>query len=180
MVVAVEVDVQQEVETPRWEHVVLGVLWLLLALILLSLDVTSAVALGYVTAFVLIGGGIDELVQALAAPSWRWMHAIAAFVFVLGGIGALLAPFQTYGYLALFIGYYLIIKGSLDFGRAIGLRALLPLWGVTCAVGLVEVALGLWALGYPGRSAWLLLVWTGTAALLRAVSHIVAAVTGGT
>ena len=87
--------------------------------------------------------------------------AIVGALFLVVGIAALLEPFQTFGILALFVGWFLIVKGFFDIAIAIGVRRDLPLWGLTLAVGIVEVLLGLWALGYPGRSAWLLLAWIG-------------------
>jgi uncharacterized membrane protein HdeD (DUF308 family) len=55
----------------------------------------------------------------------------------------------------------------------------MPLWGLSLAAGIAQIALGLWAVGYPGRSAWLLLVWTGVGALMRSVGNLVTAFTGG-
>jgi uncharacterized membrane protein HdeD (DUF308 family) len=39
----------------------------------------------------------------------------------------------------------------------------------------VEVLLGIWATGYPGRSAALLIIWVGVGAIVRGVFDIVAA-----
>jgi hypothetical protein len=177
--VVVEIDDSPIPAPPRWLHIVSGVIWLIIALVLLSLDSTSATTLVYLVGFVLIFAGVDEFMLTMLATGWRWVHASLGVLFMIGGVMALFEPLQTFGYLAILIGWYLIIKGSLDLGRAIGLRSLLPLWGVTLAVGIAEIALGIWALGYPGRSAWLLLVWAGVGALLRAVGDFVTAFTRG-
>ena len=52
---------------------------------------------------------------------------------------------------------------------------MVPLWGLTLALGIVEVVVGVWAIGYPGRSAWLLVLWVGVAALTRGITEIVLA-----
>ncbi len=174
--VVVEVD-EPMVAPPRWLLVLSAIFWLLASLVLLSLDATGAAILGYMVGFVLIFGGVDEFILMIEAPSWRWLHGLAGGLFVLAGIGALFSPFQTFGILALFIGWYLIIKGFFDVAKAIGFRATLPLWGLTLAVGVLEIGLGLWAVGYPGRSAWLLMIWAGTGALLRSIGDFVAAFT---
>jgi uncharacterized membrane protein HdeD (DUF308 family) len=98
---------------------------------------------------------------------------------VLGGFFALLSPFHTFGILALFIGWFLIIKGFFDVAESIGFRHVMPLWGLSLAAGIAQIALGLWAVGYPGRSAWLLLVWTGVGALMRSVGSFVTAFASG-
>ena len=41
--------------------------------------------------------------------------------------------------------------------------------------GLVEIMLGVWAIGYPGRSAALLIIWVGFGAIVRGVAEIVSA-----
>jgi len=46
------------------------------------------------------------------------------------------------------------------------------LWWLTLIAGVLQVAIGFWATGYPGRSAWLLLVWVGIGALIRGVTQL--------
>jgi Short repeat of unknown function (DUF308) len=180
-VVAVVAEVYEEepAPPPKWQLIVAGVLWLLVALVMLSLDPTGAATLGYLVGFVLLLAGIDEFVIMSLLPGWRWLHAILGVLLILGGIAALLEPFQTFGILALLIGWYLLIKGFFDIALAIALHHTMPLWGLTLAAGIVDTLLGLWALGYPGRSAWLLMVWVGFAALIRGINDLVAAFWGG-
>jgi uncharacterized membrane protein HdeD (DUF308 family) len=180
-VVAVVAEVYEEEVTPppKWQLIVGGILWLLVALVMLSLDSTGAATLGYLVGFVLLLAGIDEFVLMSLLPGWRWAHAILGVLLIIGGIAALLEPFQTFGILALLIGWYLLIKGFMDIALAIALHRTLPLWGLTLGAGIIEALLGLWALGYPGRSAWLLMVWVGIAALMRGINDLVAAFWGG-
>lgn len=167
-------EVPTERPAPRWLVLLRGVLWLLVAVAVLSFTPTSAWAIGTMMAIVIIFSGIDELATAAQAESWRWLHLVAGPVFVVVGILALLAPFQTFGILALFIGWYLMLKGCLDIALALGTDR--PLWGLTLAVGIGQILLAIWALGYPGRSAWLLIAWVGTGAVLRGVGDLIASV----
>jgi uncharacterized membrane protein HdeD (DUF308 family) len=177
-VATVAVDPRAEVAPPsRWLLILAGVLWLIVGLVLLSLDATSAATLGYMVGFVLIFAGVDELMTMVVAPGWRWLHGVLGVIFLLGGIAAVFEPFQTFGVLALFIGWYLVFKGAFDMVTAVGFRHELPLWGLTLTVGVLELLLGFWAVGYPGRSAWLLLVWVGVGAMLRGIGDLVAAFT---
>jgi uncharacterized membrane protein HdeD (DUF308 family) len=156
-----------------------GILWLLFAIVLLSFDATSAATIGYLVAFLLLFAGVDEIIIMFVAPGWRWLHGLAGAIFLLGGIAGLMQPFQTFGILALLMGWYLLIKGFFDMATAIGFRHEMYLWGLRMAVGIAEILLGLWALGYPGRSAWLLLLWAGTAALFRGIGNLVIAFSKG-
>jgi hypothetical protein len=41
--------------------------------------------------------------------------------------------------------------------------------------GLIQIGLGIWAMGYPGRSAALLVLWVGLGAIIRGIAQIIAA-----
>ena len=43
------------------------------------------------------------------------------------------------------------------------------------AISIGEMLLGAWALGYPGRSAALLVLWVGLGAMLRGVGELLIA-----
>jgi uncharacterized membrane protein HdeD (DUF308 family) len=96
-------------------------------------------------------------------------------LFVVVGIAALLDPFQTFGILALLIGWYLVFKGIFGIVFSVAARGEIRLWGLMLAVAILEVAIGVWAVGYPGRSAWLLILWVGVGALMRGITEIVLA-----
>ena len=49
------------------------------------------------------------------------------------------------------------------------------MWGLGVAIGAFYLAIGLWAIGYPSRSAWLLVLWIGIGALLHGMWDIVRA-----
>lgn len=149
-----------------------GLAWILISISILSFDPGSAVTIAYLMAFVLIAAGISEFVEAAMAPGWKWVHAILGVLFVLGGIASLTAPFQTFGILALLMGWYLVFKGSFDIAFSITTRSILPLWGLLLASGILQVLIGIWALGYPGRSAWLLVLWAGIGALMRGFTDL--------
>ena len=158
-----------------WLFLIAGILWVLVSLVILSFDPTSAATIGYLVAFVLIAAGVTEVVEIASAPGWKWAHALLAAVFILAGFAALASPFQTFGILALFIGWYLIFKGIFDICFAIAGSRELHLWGLLLTSGILQLLIGVWALGYPGRSAWLLVLWVGIGALMRGLGEIVLA-----
>jgi uncharacterized membrane protein HdeD (DUF308 family) len=172
-VVVTEVEVDAAPPPPRWLQVVAGIAWILISLVVLSFDANSMATIGYLTGFVLILAGVDEFVVATVVEGWKWLHGILAALFILGGIASFMAPFQTFGYLALFVGWYLVIKGIFDLTVSIAMRGVLPLWGLLLALGIGEVLLGLWAIGYPGRSTYLVLLWVGFGAMFRGIGDLV-------
>jgi uncharacterized membrane protein HdeD (DUF308 family) len=118
---------------------------------------------------------VAEFIEIGAAAGWKWLHAVLGVFFVIGGIAALLSPFQTFMVLAALIGFFLILKGTFDFALALVVRHQVDLWWMSLIAGLIQIALGVWAMGYQGRSAALLLAWVGIGAILRGIAEIVSA-----
>jgi uncharacterized membrane protein HdeD (DUF308 family) len=159
-----------------WLLLVTGILWIILGLFVLQADYDSAVLIGYLVAFWLIFGGVAEFVEASAVHGgWKWFHVVLGVLFVIGGIMALTAPFQTFTILAALLGIFLVIKGTFDFVFALAERHEVDLWWMMLVVGILEVLLGVWAMGYPGRSAVLLIFWIGFGAIIRGIAEIVLA-----
>lgn len=176
MDVMTDVDVDRpEAPSARfwWLFLITGVAWVLIAFVVLGLDASSAATIGYLVGFVVLAAGFNELAAIGLAESWRWLHGVVGGLFVIAGIAALLEPFQTFGFLALLIGWYLLIKGMFDVMLSIVERDHLHLWGLMLVSGILELAIGVWAIGYPGRSAWLLMLWVGIGAVIRGVTEIV-------
>ena len=165
----------REVTRLWWVFLVTGIAWVLIAFMVLAFKPTTPATIGYLTGFVLIAAGVNEFMTIGMVDAWRWLHGVLGVLFVVAGIMALMSPFQTFGILALLIGWYLLFKGTFDIILSIMERDLVPLWGLALASGIIEVALAMWALGYPGRSAWLLVLWIGITALMHGVTEIVMA-----
>ena len=168
-----EVGTGAAVEPPRWLLLASGAVWLLFSFVILALDSTSVATVGVLLGILLLFGAVTEVVQMLAAPGWRWAHAVLAVLFLITGIGSFVSPYQTVGVFSLFIAWYLLFKGTADVFSSVAFRGEIPLWGLGLAVGIVEMLIGLWAVGYPGRSLALLLIWIGVGALLRGIGDIV-------
>lgn len=178
MSIVAEVDViEVEPEATRlwWVFLVSGIAWVVIAFAVLSFDPTTPAMIGYLTGFVLIAAGVNEFVTIGFVDSWKWVYGVLGALFVITGVMALTEPFQTFGILALLIGWYLLFRGIVGIILSIWERDVLPLWGLSLVCSIFELALGVWALGYPGRSAWLLVLWIGTIALVRGVTEIVLA-----
>jgi len=174
-VTALEITDEREPVIGRWWWVLLvtGILWILIGLFVLQAHYESAVAIGYLVGFWLFFAGVAEFIEAAAVEGWRWFHIILGVLFILGGVAALLSPFQTFTVLAALIGFFLVLKGTFDFIIALAVRHEIDLWWMSLIAGIIEIVLGIWAMGYPGRSAALLIIWIGIGAIIRGIAQIV-------
>jgi uncharacterized membrane protein HdeD (DUF308 family) len=172
-VTAADIDAGSEAPGCLWWATLLaGAAWVVIAFAVLGFDPTSATIIGIMTGVVILLAGLTELASAFIADGWRWIRVALGLVFVVTGVLAMTAPFQTFGILALLIGWYLIIRGTFGVILSLSERHEMPLWGLSFGAAIIELLIGLWAVGYPGRSGALLILWVGIAALVRGITEI--------
>jgi len=172
-----EVDTAVAEAAGKWWWLVLiaGCCWLLFAWSLLSWRPAGLATIALVLGFVLVVGGVNEIVLAFVARSWRWLHLLAGVVLIGGGITAWAWPGRTFVVLAVLTGWFLLVRGVVDTVEAFEIRRVESLWWLTLISGLVQIGLGFWAVGYVGRSILLLVYWVGFWALFRGVTEIILA-----
>jgi len=158
-----------------WVLLLTGILWILIGVFVLQAHYDSVALVGYLAAFWLIFAGVAEFVEVGLLDGWKWLHAVLGVMFLLGGLAALTSPFQTFMVLAALIGFFLVLKGTVDFSFGILLRHDVELWWMTMIGGILQILIGIWAMGYPGRSAALLILWIGIGAIIRGIVEIVMA-----
>ena len=133
-----------------WLLLITGFLWIAIGLWVLEANFDSALLIGYMVSIWLIFAGVGEFVAIEVGHGWTWVHVILGVLFIVGGIAALTSPFQTFSILAGLFGFFLVLKGTFDFVIAIAEHRYVSLWWFTLIAGILEFALGLWAIGYPG------------------------------
>ena len=153
-----------------WVFLVTGILWILIGLFVLNAHYDSAVVIGYMV----------ELLADLRRR--RGIHRNRRWRRVGGGSrgawrpvrgrwsdGADVAVPNVHDARRRWSAILLVIKGTFDFVIAIMVRESVDLWWLTMIAGIFEIMLGIWAAGYPGRSAALLIIWIGIGAMIRGI-----------
>ena len=158
-----------------WWFLVTGILWLLIAVVVLRFDLTSVAAVGTLLGVVLLLGGMNEfLTMSMRETGWRWVHAAMGVVFIAGGVWAFVHPIGAFYELASILGFVLVLKGALDVAVSIAMKDVNEVWVLGLVVGVLELLLGFWVsqqLFAP--RAILVITWVGFAALFRGVGEIV-------
>jgi len=161
-----------EVSKGWWLYLVAGVLWIIFGWVVLSFNFDTVWAVAVFFGFGFIIGGIMELIVGFETPAWRWLHILFGIIAIIAGILALIWPGQTFLVLAAIIGWYVLFAGIMDLGIAFATKQENDLWWLQLVLGIAEVLIGFWAVGYSGRSIALLVVWVGASALARGISSI--------
>jgi uncharacterized membrane protein HdeD (DUF308 family) len=161
---------------PWWLLLITGVAWMLVALILLRFDYTSVYSISLLFGFVSIAAGVMQLVfMPIAEGWWKLVNVVLAVLFIAAGVISFISPGNTFEALAAVFSFVLIFAGTFDIIQSIAARREIEVWWLQLISGIIELLLGIWAAGYYGRSAVLLVAWVAAFAVIRGVTDIVLA-----
>jgi uncharacterized membrane protein HdeD (DUF308 family) len=156
-----------------WVFLVVGIVWLLVALVLFRFDLTSVAAVGALLGVLFFGAAANEFALMGLRSDWRWFHGSMGALFVIGGFWAFLRPVGTAVELASIFGFLMIFKGSFDLIASVMARGLSELWWLGVVVGIFEILLGFWASqSFVEPVLRLIILWAGFMAIFRGLGEI--------
>ncbi|HEY7196958.1 MAG TPA: DUF308 domain-containing protein [Gaiellaceae bacterium] len=154
-----------------WLYLIVGILWLWVALIVLRLNLDSLYAISILFGCVAIGMGVSELFAIPASTTgWKIARGLLGALFIVAGIVAFFRPAGTFVALASLVAWVLLFKGVADV--VVALMTRVGAWWFLLIVGILEIVVGFWAAGYFRGSAILLVAWIAALALMRGISEI--------
>jgi len=170
-------EVSSELRDQWWVFLVSGIVWFLIAIVVLRLDLTSVATVGILLGAVFLLTAVEEFaIVAIRGGGWGVFRVLLGIFFVGGAIWCFVAPFDAFWSLAAVLGLLLIIKGAFDIAYSAMAREINPLWWLGLVAGLLEIGLGFWASQqYAPARAILLLLWVGFYAIFRGISDTVVA-----
>jgi uncharacterized membrane protein HdeD (DUF308 family) len=167
---------EEEVHQLWWIFLVVGVLWLVYALLVFQFDESSVNAISILLGITCLGAALLELLEIPASHGlWRLGRVALAAVFAIIGIVAFVHPGDSFSALGTIFAFYLLVRGIFELiaafvsGGSAGGRFL------TGVVGVAQIGLAFWAAGDFGHKSFLLVVWVGATALAHGVLQIVKA-----
>jgi uncharacterized membrane protein HdeD (DUF308 family) len=159
-----------------WVWLVLGIVWIIAAVVILQFHTASLVTVGVIVGIVLLLAGIQEFFVASMSGGWRWLWIAMGVLLVIGGIWALFNPIGTFVALADTLGFLFVLFGIFWMVEAFATAPINPVWWLGLIAGIIMVILGFWAGGqFFATKAYLLLVFAGIWLLLHGISDIVKA-----
>jgi uncharacterized membrane protein HdeD (DUF308 family) len=172
---------QREAARWWWAPLVAGVIWLLIAWLVLRADVTSLATVGVLVGVVfLVAAATEGGLGAIMIGGWKVLHYALAVLFLLGAVWAFVQPIYTFFALASMLGLLLFLQGVFYIARSLALRDESPSWWVGLTCGVLLVLLALWVSSsdrvwdLAGRAVFILL-WVAFMAIFRGISDIVLA-----
>jgi len=157
-----------------WLFLLIGILWILFGMFVLSYNVGSLLALAVFAGVTFVMTGITQIVSATRAHEWRWLYLIGGALSILVGIIAFVWPHRTLLVLAGILAWFLVFKGIVDIVGALSHHGR-PYWWLGLILGVLELLLGVWAAGYPGRSLFVFVNLVGVYAVVYGFTELFAA-----
>jgi uncharacterized membrane protein HdeD (DUF308 family) len=160
-----------------WAPLVAGVIWFLIAWLVLRMNVTSLATVGVLVGIVLLVAALNEVALAgFVTGGWKVAHYLLAAVFLLGAVWAFVRPVNTLFALASVLGLLLLLQGAFYIVRGVALRGVSPFWWLELFSGVLITALGIWVsvsdrVWDLAARAVFILVWVGIMAVLRGISN---------
>ncbi|MCC7077089.1 MAG: DUF308 domain-containing protein [Acidimicrobiia bacterium] len=156
-----------------WLWIVLGVIWIVLALVILQFDDASVTLIGVLVGAMFLVAGIQEFLIASVAEGWRWLWITFGVIFVIAGLVALFNPEDTFSAVADILGFLFLLVGIFWLIEAFATRDFNDLWWLGLVAGILMLILAFWTAGqFFIEKAYILLVFTGIWALFHGFMDI--------
>lgn len=159
-----------------WVELLLGVLWVVIAVVVLKFNHASVVTVGVLTGIMFLVFAGEEFALAALDRSARWVWALFGALLTAGGIVALIDPVSTFAGFADILGFVFLLIGIRWMIQAFAERAFNDLWWLNLTSGILMVILAFWTSGaFFVERAYMLLVFAGIWALMKGITDIVRA-----
>jgi uncharacterized membrane protein HdeD (DUF308 family) len=167
-------DVERAYASSWWLFLIAGILWLLLGFMILSLRPSSVSITVILIAFAFwLGAFTMFLAGTVTRGGWRVLAIVGGILAIAAGIAAIAWPEPTLVVLGVFVAWYLLFRGIFDIVMALS-HTHVKGWWLGLVGGIIEIALGAWAVGHPDRSVLLIVTIVGVWAIFRGVMDLVA------
>jgi uncharacterized membrane protein HdeD (DUF308 family) len=157
-----------------WLFLILGVLWILFGMFVLSYNAGSLLVLAIFAGVTFIMTGINQILDAGRVEGWSWLYWVGGALSIIAGIIAFVWPGRTLVVISVILAWFLVFKGIVDIVAAFSSHGR-PWWWVTLILGILELLLGMWAAGYPGRALVVFVNLVGIYAIFYGFTELFAA-----
>jgi uncharacterized membrane protein HdeD (DUF308 family) len=157
----------------NWSMVLFsGALLIVSGVLILSIDWTVRSLATFVGALFIFHGLIEAATLGVGDRA-RAAGVLTGILSALAGVAIVVWPAPGLVVLAIFLGAWLIVIGTISMSGAFAARHVLPSWWLLLVTGVLEVALGVLALADPGATLAALITVGGIWAVAAGVSRVV-------
>jgi uncharacterized membrane protein HdeD (DUF308 family) len=151
-----------------------GALLVVAGILIFSVHWTVRELATFIGALFILQGVVEALTTGIDARVRR-ANVVAGLLSIAAGIAIIAWPGPGVLAVAIFLGAWLIVSGTVTITSAFAARRLLPDWWLLLIVGVLEIPLGVLALAAPGAALAALITVAGIWAVAIGVMRIVIA-----
>jgi len=167
-------DTAQQIARNWWLLLVNGALLVVAGVLIFSIDWTVRSLATFIGVLFIVQGISQALTTGVGARVRR-VNVITGLLSIATGIVIIVWPEPGLVAVAVVLGAWLIVLGTLTLIGAFAARRLLPDWWLLLILGLLEIPLGVLALANPGATLAALITVAGIWAVAIGVMRIVLA-----
>jgi uncharacterized membrane protein HdeD (DUF308 family) len=159
----------------NWSLLLLnGALLVVAGILVFSIDWTVRELATFIGALFILQGAVQALTTGIDARVRR-ANVVTGLLSIASGIAIIVWPGPGVLAVAIFLGAWLIVSGTLTITGAFAARRLLPDWWLLLILGLLEIPLGVLALAAPGETLAALITVAGIWAIVIGIMRVVIA-----
>jgi uncharacterized membrane protein HdeD (DUF308 family) len=148
-----------------------GALLIVAGVLVFSIHWTISSLSTFIGVLFIMQGVATGLTQGIGSRT-NGTNLVAGLLSIAAGIAIIAWPSPGLVAVAVFLGSFLIVSGTLAISGSIAARGVLPDWWLVLVLGLLEVPLGVLALANPGATLAALITVAGIWAVAIGVTRI--------
>lgn len=159
-----------------WLWIVIGVIWIGIAVVILQFDQASINTVGVLIGLMFFGAALQQFLVFSLVENLRWLYALFGVLFTIAGVLALISPENTFAAIADMLGFLFLLIGIFWIITAFVAREVSELWWIGLLAGILMIIIAFWTGGqFFIEKQYVLLVFAGIWALMEGVTDIIRA-----
>jgi len=169
-------EVVGEISKWWWMWLVTGILWVVISLVILQFQGSSATTVGIIIGAMFLFMGMQDFALAFMAEGWKWLWAIFGVIFIIAGIVAMASPKSTVAAFADVLGFLFLMVAIFWIVEAFATMEVNPLWWLGLIAGIMMLGIAFWTGSQLLiTKVYTLLVFAGVWAMLHGITDMVKA-----
>jgi uncharacterized membrane protein HdeD (DUF308 family) len=167
-------EAAQQIARNWWLLLLNGALLVVAGVLIFSIEWSTRSLATFIGALFILHGVSEALTTGIGGRV-RQVNVIVGLLSIAAGLLIIVWPDPGVVAVAIVLGAWLIVVGTISISGAFAARRLLPNWWLLLVLGLVELPLGVLALANPGATLAALITVAGIWAVAVGVTRIVLA-----
>jgi uncharacterized membrane protein HdeD (DUF308 family) len=165
-------DAAERVARYWWQLLLDGLVLIVAGVLIFSIDWTIRSLATFIGAL-FIFQGLAEALNGGIEPRVRRANVVTGLLSIAAGVAIIVWPSPGLLAVAIFLGAWLIVVGTLTISGALAARRVLPNWWLLLLTGLLEIPLGVLALADPGATLAAIVTVGGIWAVVVGVMRVI-------